>query len=132
MVLPGPENPLGEYAIKLARKGYFIHGTNQPIGVGRRVSAGCIRLYAQDIESLVKRVPSGTPVRVIRQPYKVAWHDNALYFEAHPREQEGSHSLTGFVEKIVQATETQPANIDWELAVKVAQAGSGLPVRISR
>lgn len=131
-VLPGPDNPLGEYAIQLARRGYFIHGTNQPIGVGRRVSSGCIRLYGRHIEALVKQVANGAEVKVIRQPYKVAWHQGILYMEAHPFRREKSRSHSGFVGEIIRATANRTAEIDWNLALEVAQAGQGLPVRISR
>ena len=43
-VPPGPDNPLGDYALYLDWPRYVVHGTNKPYGVGRRVSAGCIRL----------------------------------------------------------------------------------------
>ena len=35
---PGPENPLGDYALRLGLPSYLIHGTNKPWGVGMRVS----------------------------------------------------------------------------------------------
>jgi len=35
---PGPDNPLGDHWIGLSIPGYGIHGTNKPLGVGRRVS----------------------------------------------------------------------------------------------
>jgi L,D-transpeptidase ErfK/SrfK len=44
-VEPGPDNPLGEHALYLGWPGYLIHGTNDPRGVGRHSSRGCIRLY---------------------------------------------------------------------------------------
>ena len=60
-VPPGPDNPLGKYALYLGMKGgYLIHGTNKPWGVGMRVSHGCIRLYPESIESLYPQVPVGT------------------------------------------------------------------------
>ena len=52
VVQPGPDNPLGEYAMTLSLPGYLIHGTNKPAGVGMRSSHGCIRLYPEDIEAL--------------------------------------------------------------------------------
>jgi len=45
VVEPGPENPLGPYAMYLGKHGYLIHGTNQPWSIGKLISAGCIRLY---------------------------------------------------------------------------------------
>ncbi|MBN9231408.1 MAG: hypothetical protein BGO90_05865 [Legionella sp. 40-6] len=58
-------NPLGRYALRLGWSAYLIHGTNQAYGIGMNVSAGCIRMFAQDIEELYTRVPVGTLVHVI-------------------------------------------------------------------
>jgi len=40
MVGPGPDNPLGDYALRLAagRGEYMIHGTNNPVAVGMAVT----------------------------------------------------------------------------------------------
>ncbi len=63
VVPPGPDNPLGEFALYLGWPTYLMHGTNKPYGVGRRVSRGCIRLYPEDIAFLFKQAKVGTPVR---------------------------------------------------------------------
>ena len=85
IVPPGPDNPLGPLAMKLGIPGgYFIHGTRKQNGIGMSVTHGCLRLYPEDMEWLFKIVPEGTKVRVINQPYKAAWHDGVLFFEAHP------------------------------------------------
>ncbi len=82
-VPPGPENPLGPYAMYLGTHGYLIHGTNQPWSIGKLISAGCIRLYNHDITELFAHVKTGTPVRIIHQPYKAGWQDGQFYLEAH-------------------------------------------------
>ncbi len=83
-VPPGPDNPLGDRALDLGWPLYRIHGTNRPYGVGRRVSHGCIRLYAEDIAALFEAVAVGTPVRVVDQPIKLGWQEGRLFMEAHP------------------------------------------------
>ena len=72
---PGPDNPLGAFAMRLAAgKGtYLIHGTNNPIAVGLAVTHGCIRMYPDDVEALFPLIPIGTPVRLVNVPVKVAW-----------------------------------------------------------
>lgn len=85
MVLPGPDNPLGSHWIGLTAAGTGIHGSNQPLGVGRRVSHGCIRLYPRDIVDLVGRVQPGTTVRIVDQPVKWMVHNGSLYLEVHRR-----------------------------------------------
>lgn len=61
----GKYNPLGQYALRLGWSAYLIHGTNQAYGIGMKVSAGCIRMFSQDIEELYARVPVGTLVQII-------------------------------------------------------------------
>jgi lipoprotein-anchoring transpeptidase ErfK/SrfK len=41
-----------------------IHGTNKPKLVGQDVSAGCIRIKNEDIRTLARRLPLGTPVQI--------------------------------------------------------------------
>lgn len=133
VVPPGPDNPLGKYAIQLATPGYFLHGTNHPFGVGQRVSHGCIRLYPAHIESLVSGLPNGTQVRIVRQPHKVGWHDGVLYLESHPeQEADGTRDATAAMRLIVAATKVTPVEVDWDLATQVAITASGIPTRISR
>ena len=85
-VPPGPDNPLGRFAMRLAAGNgtYLIHGTNNPIAVGLPVTHGCIRMYPDDVEALFPLIPVGTPVRLINEPVKVAWVDGELLLEAHP------------------------------------------------
>src|SRR5262245_49630283 len=84
-VPPGPDNPLGDYAMRLGIPGgaYLIHGTNRPAGVGMQVTHGCIRMYPEDIEEFFKLVSVNTPVRIIHQPYKMGWKGQELYMEVH-------------------------------------------------
>ena len=51
-VPPAPNNPLGRHALRLALPGYLIHGTNRPMGIGMRVSHGCVRMYPEDIAGI--------------------------------------------------------------------------------
>jgi len=81
---PGPNNPLGDYWLGLSAPGYGIHGTNQPFGVGRRVSSGCMRMYPHDIAALYTRVETGTPVTISYQPIKATSNGNNLLLEVHP------------------------------------------------
>lgn len=93
VVPPGPDNPLGEYALRLALEGYLLHGTNRPYGVGMRVTHGCIRLYPEDIEKLFDSVEVGTAVQFVNQPVKVGWAEDGLYVEVHPMLEEDGRTL---------------------------------------
>jgi L,D-transpeptidase ErfK/SrfK len=83
VVPPGPDNPLGTRVLKLNMPGYLIHGTNQPYGVGMRVSHGCVRLYPENIEFLYTLVKIGEVVTIMSEPYQMGEVDGQLYFEAH-------------------------------------------------
>lgn len=83
VVPPGPDNPLGRHVLKLDMPGYLIHGTNQPYGVGMRVSHGCVRLYPENIETLYSLADLDTPVTILNQPYLVGRHGGQVYFESH-------------------------------------------------
>ncbi len=92
---PGPDNPLGDFAMNLAYGSYVIHGTNKPLGVGRRVSHGCIRLYPEDIARLFPEVPTGTPVRIVDQEIKLGWSGGSLFLEAHPSQEQADEIEAG-------------------------------------
>ena len=85
IVPPGPDNPLGRHVLKLDMPGYLLHGTNQPYGVGMRVSHGCVRLYPEHIEALYASAGLGTPVTIVNQPVLAGWRDGQFYVAAHPR-----------------------------------------------
>ncbi len=84
IVPPGPDNPLGRYAMRLGLPGYLIHSTNRPAGVGMRVTHGCIRMFPEDIEYLFQSVDVKTPVRIINAPVKIGWFGDELVMEVHP------------------------------------------------
>jgi len=64
--VPGghPMNPMGVRALYLGSSMYRIHGTDAPWTIGQAVSAGCIRMYNQDVLDLYPRVPVGAKVTV--------------------------------------------------------------------
>ena len=84
IVPPGPDNPLGAYAMRLGLPGYLIHSTNKPAGVGMRVTHGCIRMFPEDIEYLFAQVPLNERVRIVNEPIKIGWDGERLVMEAHP------------------------------------------------
>jgi lipoprotein-anchoring transpeptidase ErfK/SrfK len=65
----GPENPLGARAIYLYANGldtlYRIHGTNEPMSIGKAMSSGCVRMLNEDVADLFDRVNKGTHVVVL-------------------------------------------------------------------
>jgi len=134
VVAPGPDNPLGRYALRLGLPEYLIHGTNQPYGVGQRVSHGCLRMYPEDIEALFPKVAVGTPVAIIDQPYKAGWSGEVLYLEAHPPLAEAGHTpesdLTPMVAAIVRVKRYPLDDHAWRAATRIARQATGIPTPI--
>jgi L,D-transpeptidase ErfK/SrfK len=133
-VPPGPNNPLGDYALRLSQSGYLIHGTNKPVGIGMQVTHGCIRMYPEDIKWLFPQVPVGATVQIINAPYKFGWVDDDLYLEVHPplegQEHDEGAGMTQIMQLYVRATEQRAAQVDWPLVEEVYTAKLGIPVRV--
>jgi L,D-transpeptidase ErfK/SrfK len=134
VVPPGPDNPLGRYAMRLGLGSFLIHSTNHPYSVGMRISHGCLRMYPENIEQLFGKVPVGTPVRIINQPYKAGWQGDVLYLEAHPPLVELTHAaetdLTPMVVALTRVVSQRLNDHAWQAAVRVAGRDSGIPTPI--
>ena len=134
IVKAGPDNPLGDFAMRLGKPEYLIHGTNKPYGIGMRVSHGCIRLYPEDIEELFSQVSLKTPVNIINQPYKIGIRKNTIYLEVHPYLDEDAeqydNNLTSVVALIIELAEDQKYELDWEAAYAAIKNPTGVPVAI--
>jgi len=134
---PGPDNPLGQYRLRLGWPTYLIHGTNKPYGVGMRVSHGCMHLYPEDIAALFDLVPVGTKVTIVNQPYLFGWADDTLYMQAYAvmeddardwsknREQLLSHVMTPKTRKEVSSQN------EWDRIAALSRAARALPVPVA-
>lgn len=135
VVPPGPDNPLGRFALRLGLPGYLIHSTNKPYGVGMRVTHGCVRMYPEDIEVLYPLVPVGTPVMIIDQPVKVGWLGDRLYVEIHPplEEKETERSLRERVMDLVRLeSEKRRLVLDRAALNEALELQNGIPTLVGR
>ena len=134
VVGPGPDNPLGAFAMRLAITpgAYLIHGTNNPLAVGMAVTHGCMRMYPEDIEALFPQVPVGTKVRIINEPVKTAFVNGELLLEAHPPvDAEGQAyepNLELFSQLLDKALGPTTAAVHWDYAREVLQKADGMPI----
>ncbi|CAM7504985.1 MAG: L,D-transpeptidase family protein [Enterobacteriaceae bacterium] len=116
VVPAGPNNPLGRYALRLGigNGEYLIHGTSAPDSVGLRVSSGCMRMNAADIQSLFSQVNTGTRVTILNEPVKYAVEpDGRHYIEVH----------RPLSQNIGENTQTLPISFPAGLASTIEQGG---------
>jgi L,D-transpeptidase ErfK/SrfK len=137
---PGPDNPMGMLALQTGFSSIFIHGTNEPWGIGMRTSHGCLHLYPEDAAYLFPRVRPGTPVRIIDQPHTIGVHDGALYMSSsesvseYSKKRSPARAVDALLPYIGKQSGDAPAHgeIDWRRAFTVAAEQRYLPIPISR
>jgi L,D-transpeptidase ErfK/SrfK len=140
-VPPGPDNPLGAHMLTLGWPSYLIHGTNKPYGVGLRSSHGCIRFYPEDIAELWEKIPVGTKVTVVNQPFVFGWQEGALYVQAFPimEDDKREHPKAGdallnaaITDEMWQNVKAHGAAVDLELVNGLVAQPRGIAVPVSK
>ena len=138
---PGPDNPLGAFAMNLGWPSYLMHGTNKPAGVGMRASHGCIRLYPEDIATVFPMLPIGTKVTVVNQPTLHRIQDGRLYVQSFPPHEEhpeakaaakGQRFTKQLQAKMAKLAEQAELQVDWALVEQVVHASQGIAVPVSQ
>ncbi len=134
VIPPGPDNPLGTRVLKLEMPGYLIHGTNQPYGVGMRVSHGCVRLYPENIEYLYELVSIGEPVRIINEPFLIGDLNGEILFEAHEPLEDDAISVDERLEQLYarfnEVSGNELSRADKDQIRTITSIADGVPVRI--
>jgi L,D-transpeptidase ErfK/SrfK len=142
IVPPGPDNPLGAYALYLGWPSYLIHGVDDWRRVGRRDSRGCMGMYDADIETMYRDVKIGTKVTVVNQPVKLGWVGDQLYLEVHPTPHQANQlemdniddfeDPAGITKTILAAAKDSASRLDWAAIRQAAKDRNGIPVAITR
>lgn len=131
IVPPGPDNPLGQYRMRLSYDSYGIHGTDSPWAIGRLTTHGCIRLYPEHIPELFRLVRIGTPGELIYQPVKVGEDAGQIFVEIHAdlyrKIPDLEHYALGQVQRAGVA-----ARVDRQLLRAAVKEQSGVPTNVTR
>jgi len=130
-VLPGPDNPLGEYALYLSEPTYLIHGTNKPASIGLRATNGCIRLYPEDVKRLYENTPVKTPVYIVDQPYLLGQSNGVVYMEVHaPVGELDTAEFDKMYAKLKNIEKESGRPLDWSKVRRILAEARGIPVPI--
>ncbi|MDF1615513.1 L,D-transpeptidase [Desulfurivibrio dismutans] len=133
IIPPGPNNPMGAYALQLSGGSYFIHGTNRPWSIGRRATLGCARLYPEDIPVLFRMAAIGTPMKIIHQPVKIGRQDEQIFLEIHHDRYDGKNWRDYWQEAEQMLSKKGWLNqVESGKVAEVARQGRGIPVPIGR
>lgn len=129
---PGPNNPLGDYAMNLGFQSIVIHGSPYPKGVGVRSSHGCIRMLNEDVAELFQLVSVGTPVNIVHQPTKIGHLNDKLFMEVHvplspTMSYEGHQSIGSLIHKIAG---TNSYSVEWQEVERIKSRANGYPLPI--
>lgn len=134
---PGPDNPLGDYAMNVGFKGasIVIHGTPYPKRVGLRASHGCINMTNEDVGELFRMVKVGTPVEVIHQSTKIGKLDNKIYLESHvPVSDElqttNYQDISSMIQKVTSKLGSGNYKVEWQEVDNLQRSHQGYPLPI--
>ena len=130
IIPPGFNNPLGDRWIGTSIKHTGIHGTNQPMSIGKALSHGCIRLYPEDIQKVFDTVKVGNWGEFLYEPVKVTINGQDIFIEVHP-------DIYGLIPDMGKLAQERIRGfnllekIDFEKLQRAIKNSSGIPVRIN-
>ncbi len=132
VVPPGPDNPLGRFAVHLSIRGILIHETIWPETVFRLRSHGCIRVHPAHMETFYGEVEPGMPGEIIYEPVKAAaTEDGRVYLEVHRDVYEKGMDPAAAAREQIE-TRGLSDRVDWEKVAAVVKRKSGKAEDVTR
>jgi L,D-transpeptidase ErfK/SrfK len=132
VVPPGPDNPLGRYAIDTSIPRVVIHETIWPTSVYQFRSHGCIRVLPEDMENLFKEVEINTTGEIIYKPVKIAVSDEGnIFLEVHRDIYGKIKDLKAETKRLIDQKSVSN-NVDWEKVEIVLAEKSGIAEDITK
>jgi L,D-transpeptidase ErfK/SrfK len=120
-VPPGPDNPLGRYALRTSISGMLLHETIWPTSVYQFRSHACIRIMAEHMEKFFQGVSVGTQGEIIYEPVKVALTpEGRIFLEVHRDAYKKVTSLETEVRKLLDRRGLS-GKVNWEKVNKLLQ-----------
>ena len=123
---PGPENPLGKYAIRTSIPGILIHSTTRPSSIYSFSSHGCIRLSPNQMEGFFPQIKVNTRGEIIYKPVKLAVTENGrVYLEVHHDIYNKRANLVAEARRMVEK-QNLSEQVDWDKFKAVVKRKSGI------
>jgi L,D-transpeptidase ErfK/SrfK len=118
---PGPDNPLGRYALRTSISGVLIHETIWPTSVYQFRSHACVRIMAEHMEKFFQGIRVGTQGEIIYEPIKVALTpEGRVFLEVHRDIYKKTTSLDSAVRKLLESRGLS-GRVNWEKVSRVLQ-----------
>ena len=123
---PGPQNPLGKYAIRTSIPGIMIHSTTRPGSIYSFASHGCIRVYPEQMEKFFPLVNVNTPGEIIYRPVKLAVTENGrVFMEVHQDAYGTGTRLAATAKKMIEKQHLS-SRVDWDKVESVIKQRAGI------
>jgi len=123
---PGPDNPLGKYAIKTSLPGIMIHSTSKPGSIYSFASHGCIRVSPQRMEEFFKEIKVNTHGEIIYRPVKLAvTEEGRIFMEVH-QDAYGKGSGLDVEAKQMIRKHNLSDRVDWKKVESVVRHKDGI------
>jgi lipoprotein-anchoring transpeptidase ErfK/SrfK len=125
-VAPGPQNPLGKYAIRTSIPGILLHSTTKPSSIYSFSSHGCIRLSPMQMESFFPQIKVNTRGEIIYKPVKLAvTEDGRVFLEVHPDIYDKGVSLAALARQMLEKRKVTNL-VDWDKFALVVKHKNGV------
>lgn len=108
-----PGGGLGTRWMGFTRERHGIHGSNSPSTIGSAESAGCIRMYNHDVETIYPHLPMGSPVIVMDYYSDPYYASNPKYQSPVEAPSQGSSQSSHGSGKIYTV---RPGDSLWQIA----------------
>ena len=130
-VPPGPQNPLGKYAIKTSLPGILIHSTIKPGSIYSFASHGCIRVSPIQMEEFFKEIKINTPGEIIYEPVKLAvTMKGSIFLEVHQDAYGMSAGLGDEAKRMIEKHNLSD-RVDWKKVESVIRQKEGIAKEIT-
>jgi len=128
---PGPENPLGKYAMRTTIPGIMIHSTTKPSSIYSFSSHGCIRLAPSTMEEFFPQIKVNTRGEIIYKPVKVVVTENRrVFLEVHQDIYKMSSGLADEARRMIEKQKLSGL-VDWDKFKAVVKQKNGIAEDIS-